>query len=360
MAPYLAARFVAEDFHFYRQTLRGVRELRPRWKRCVAYVDDFVGEALGEEFVRRTFTPGTKERALAMTRHIERAMEQELTALPWMGPKTRAQALAKLAAIVNKIGFPDHWRDYAALTIARGDFYGNMQRAMTFESRRWLAKIDKPVDRHEWFMTPPTVNAYYDPQKNDMNFPAGVLQPPLFDVKLDDAPNYGNTGSTIGHELTHAFDDEGQKFDARGNLRSWWTKPDAAAFTARAQCLVDQFAQYPVVDEVKINSRLTLGEDVADLGGTRLAYVAWRAATAGTTPAPADGLTPEQRFFVGFAQWVCENDRPENLRLKAVTNPHSPGRWRVNGVVVNLPEFGRAFGCQPGQPMVKEKPCRVW
>jgi endothelin-converting enzyme/putative endopeptidase len=359
-APYLSQAFVAEDFAFYSKTLRGVQQLKPRWKRCVAWVDDYIGEALGQEFVRRTFTPDTKQRALTMTHLIERAMEREITRLPWMSPTTRKRALEKLHTIVNKIGYPDKWRDYGALEIRRGDFYGNIDRAMVFESRRWLHKIGRPVDRTEWMMTPPTVNAYYDPQKNDMNFPAGVLQPPLFDVKLDDAPNYGNTGSTIGHELTHGFDDEGRQFDARGNLRDWWTKADAKAFERHAQCIVDQYARYTVVDDVKINSKLSLGEDVADLGGTLLAWLAWKEATKGQKLEPRDGLTPEQRFFVGFAQWVCENNRPENLRLQAMTNPHSPGRYRINGVVVNLPEFEQAFKCKKGQPMVSERRCRVW
>jgi putative endopeptidase len=360
VAPYLSRAFVEEDFAFFRRTLRGVPQLKPRWKRCVGWVDDLVGEALGQEFVRRTFTPDTKKRALEMTRLVERAMEREIKQLPWMGPQTKKAAFAKLRAIANKIGHPDRWRDYGALEIRRDDFHGDVRRALEFEARRWLAKVGRPVDRGEWYMTPPAVNAYYDAQKNDMNFPAGVLQPPLFDVKLDDAPNYGNTGSTIGHELTHGFDDEGRHFDARGNLRDWWTKQDEAAFTHRAQCIADQYAGYVVVDDVKINSKLTLGEDIADLAGTQLAWMAWREATKGKRLVPADGLTPEQRFFVGLAQWACGEERPETARLHAVTDPHSPYRYRINGVVVNLPEFGRAFRCQPGRPLVKAKPCRVW
>jgi len=235
-----------------------------------------------------------------------------------------------------------------------------MTRAAAFESRRQLAKIGRPVDRGEWGMTPPTVNAYYNASMNDMNFPAGILLPPLYDPKLDAAPNYGNTGSTIGHELTHGFDDEGRQFDSQGNLRDWWTAEDAKEFEARASCVADQYAQYVVVDDVKINSRLTLGEDVADLGGTILAYLAWKDATKGEALEPGDGLTPDQRFFVGFAQWACANERPEILRLNAITNPHSPARYRVNGVVVNIPEFAQAFSCKPGQPMVKASPCRIW
>jgi len=279
-----------------------------------------------------------------------------------MSPETKEQALTKLHAIVNKIGYPDKWRDYSSIKIARDDFYGNVDRAQTFESVRWMNKIGKPVDRTELFISPPTVNAYYDGQMNDINFPAGVLQPPLYDVKLDDAPNYGNTGSTIGHELTHGFDDEGRQFDAKGNLRDWWTKQDADEFTRRANCVVDQYATYVVVDDIHINSKLTEGEDVADLGGTVLAWVAWKAATASQKQEPRDGFSPEQRFFIGLAQWACENQRPEEQRVRAITDPHSPGKYRINGVVVNMPEFGQAFSCKAGAAMVKPKQqvCRVW
>ena len=359
-APYLSRRFVDEDFDFFRKTLRGVSELPPRWKRCVRYVDRDLGEALGQEFVRRTFTPETKEKTVDMTRRIEKAMEGEITSLDWMTDATKQRALEKLHAIANKVGYPDRWRDYSSLKVARGDFYGNATRGATFESNRQLAKIGKPVDRGEWGMTPPTVNAYYNPQMNDINFPAGVLQPPLYDPRLDDAPNYGNTGSTIGHELTHAFDDEGRQFDARGNLKDWWTPEDAKAFEERIQCVRDQYAQYPIVDDIKINSKLTSGEDVADLGGTLLAYIAWKDAVAGKRLEPADGFSADQRFFIGFAQWACENQRPENLRVNAITNPHSPGKYRINGIVADLPQFQQAFACKAGQPMVREKACRVW
>jgi endothelin-converting enzyme/putative endopeptidase len=235
-------------------------------------------------------------------------------------------------------------------------------RASEFERRRDINKIGKPVDRGEWDMSPPTVNAYYNPQMNDINFPAGVLQPPLYDAKLDDAPNYGDTGGTIGHELTHGFDDEGSQFDGNGNLKNWWTKEDREKFDARTKCVQDQYAQYLVVDDIHINSALTLGEDVADLGGEILAYIAWKGATKDKGLTPMDGLTPEQRFFVGFAQWACANDRPEELRVRAATDPHSPGKYRVNGVVVNMPEFSQAFSCKQGQPMVKpaDKVCKVW
>jgi putative endopeptidase len=358
-APYLSKSFVTEDFNFYRKTLRGVTEQPPRWKQCVRYVDRDLGEALGQEFVRRTFTADTKQRTVDMTQHIEKAMENEINGLDWMTAPTKQKALEKLHSIANKVGYPDRWRDYSSVDVSRGDFIGNVTRATVFESNRELAKIGKPVDRGEWGMTPPTVNAYYNPQMNDINFPAGVLQPPLFDPKLDDAPNYGNTGSTIGHELTHGFDDEGRQFDANGNLKDWWTPDDAKAFEERVQCVRDQYAQYTIIDDIKINSKLTSGEDVADLGGTLLAYIAWKDADPSETQ-DRDGFTPDQRFFVGFAQWACENQRPENLRANAITNPHSPGKYRINGIVSNIPEFKRAFKCGDKAPMVREKACRVW
>jgi len=359
-SPYLSSAFVREDFDFNRKYLRGVTEMQPRWKRCVQYVDRDLGEALGQVFVEKTFTADTKARALAMTQQIEKAMEGDLEQLSWMGPETKKQALAKLHAMVNKIGYPDKWRDYSSLNVVRGDFLGNRDRAVIFESRRQLNKIGKPVDRSEWQMTPPTVNAYYDPQMNDINFPAGVLQPPLFDPKMDDAPNYGNTGATIGHELTHGFDDEGRQFDAKGNLRDWWTKQDAAQFENRAACVVNEYAQFTVVDNIKLNSKLTEGEDVADLGGTLLAYIAWKNVTHGQTLKPIGGFTPDQRFFIGMAQWACGDERPESKRVSAVTNPHSPLEDRINGVVSNMPEFQKAFSCKAGQPMARPQACRVW
>src|ERR1051326_7715393 len=359
-APYLSSRFVNENFAFCGKTLRGIDELQPRWKRRVQYVDRDLGEALGQVFVEKTFGPAVKAKAVEMTKQIENAMEDEIKNLPWMGTETKQQAFAKLHSMVNKIGYPDKWRDYSSLRIERGDFLGNVDRAAVFEERRDLAKIGKPVDRGEWQMTPPTVNAYYDGQINDINFPAGVLQPPLFDFKMDDAPNYGNTGATIGHELTHGFDDEGRQFDAKGNLKDWWTKDDAKEFEKRAQCVSDQYAQYTVIDDIKINSKLTLGEDVADLGGTLLAYIAWKNATRGEHLKPVDGFTPDQRFFIGMAQWACGSERDENKRVNAVTNPHSPDEYRINGVVSNMPELAKAFSCRPGQKMVRAQMCRVW
>jgi endothelin-converting enzyme/putative endopeptidase len=326
----------------------------------VQWVHRDLGEALGQEFVARTFTPDTKQRALEMTKQIEQAMQDDIQSLSWMGPETKQKAIEKLHSIRNKIGYPDKWRDYSSVQISRTDFIGNIERSSTFESKRQLAKIGKPLDRGEWGMTPPTVNAYYNPQMNDINFPAGVLQPPLYDPKMDDAPNYGNTGATIGHELTHGFDDEGRQFDANGNLHDWWTKQDASAFTDRVQCVKDQYKQYVVVDDIHINSDLTAGEDVADLGGTLLAYVAWKAADQNQDLKAVDGLTPDQRFFIGMAQWACNNERPEMLRMHAMTDPHSPGKYRINGVVSNMPEFFKAFKCKAGQPMYREKTCRVW
>ena len=359
-APYLSSKFVDENFAFFSKTLRGIDQLQPRWKRCVRYVDRDLGEALGQAFVAKTFGPDVKAKTLEMTRQIEKAMEGDIQDLAWMGPESKQQALLKLHTMVNKIGYPDKWRDYSSVRIAPDDFAGDVGRAATFEMHRDLGKIGKPVDRTEWGMTPPTVNAYYNGQMNDINFPAGVLQPPLFDFKLDDAPNYGNTGATIGHELTHGFDDEGRNFDAKGNLRDWWTKKDSAAFEERTACVVDQYAQYTVIDNIKINSKLTLGEDVADLGGTLLAYIAWKNATRGQDLQPIDGFTPDQRFFIGMAQWACGDERPESKRVHAVTDPHSPLEYRINGVVSNMPEFAHAFACKTGQPMVRAKVCRVW
>lgn len=356
----LSAPFVTANFDFYAKYLRGVPQLPPRWKRCVRQVDQQLGEALGQEFVKKTFGPEVKQRTMDMTKHIELAMESEIEQLPWMSPETKQQALKKLHSIVNKVGYPEKWRDYSAVKVAPNDYFGDVQRATAFESKRELAKIGKPVDRTEWGMTPPTVNAYYNPQMNDINFPAGVLQPPLFDFKMDDAPNYGNTGATIGHELTHGFDDEGRQFDDKGNLKDWWTKQDADEFEKRAKCVSDQYAQYTVIDDIKINSKLTLGEDVADLGGTLLAYIAWKSATQGKDLQAVDGLTPDQRFFVGMAQWACGDERAENKRAGAITDPHSPLEYRINGVVSNMPEFQKAFACKVGQPMVRENACKIW
>jgi putative endopeptidase len=359
-APYLAHPFEQTNFDFYSKTLRGIPVMPPRWKTCTRAVDRNLGEALGQEFVRRTFSADMKARTQLMTEQIETAMQHEIENLPWMSPATKQEALRKLHAIRNKIGYPEHWRDYSTLEVKPEDYAGNAVRAYRFEDARQWHKLGKPVDLNEWGMTPPTVNAYFNPQMNDINFPAGVLQPPLYDSKLDDAPNYGNTGGTIGHELTHAFDDEGRQFDAKGNLRDWWTPEDAKDFEDRINCIRDQYAGYVIVDDTHINSKLTSGEDVADLGGELLAYIAWKKQTEGVKLTDVEGFTPDQRFFVGMAQWACENERPENLRVHAATDPHSPGFARINGVVSNMPEFQKAFGCKASQPMVHAPSCRVW
>ena len=361
-SPYLSSKFVNENFEFYLKYLRGAKEMQPRWRRCVQFTDRDLGEALGQAYVRKVFSPELKQSTLTMTQNIEAAMEKRIRELDWMSEETKQQALEKLHAIRNKVGYPDKWRDYSSVTIAANDFLGNVQRATEFERHRNFNKIGQPVDHGEWGMTPPTVNAYYNGQMNDINFPAGVLQPPVYDAKMDDAPNYGDTGGTIGHELTHGFDDQGSKFDAHGNLREWWTKADRQQFEERTKCIADQYAQYVVVDDVHINSRLTLGEDVADLGGEILAYNAWKQATRDKKLEAIDGLTPEQRFFIGFAQWACANERPEEMRVRAMTDPHSPPQYRINGVVVNMPEFGQAFSCKAGQAMVKDpaQVCKVW
>jgi putative endopeptidase len=359
-APFLSSDFVNADFDFNGKTLQGAEELEPRWKRCVGYVDNDLGEALGQAYVERAFSPDAKQRAQKMVAEIEDAMGRDLDALPWMTPTTKQHALEKLHAAANKIGYPDKWRDYSTLTVVRNDEMGNVIRAREFEFHRQLAKIGKPVDRGEWQMTPPTVNAYYDPQMNDINFPAGVLQPPLFDANSDAAPNFGDTGGTIGHELTHGFDDEGRQFDAHGNLRDWWTEKDAKAFEQRAACISDQYSQYTIVDDIKINGKLTLGEDVADLGGVILAHMAWQQDTQGQKLAPVEGFTPEQRFFIAYGQSWCASTRDETKRLRATVDPHSPDRYRANGVVSNMPEFQEAFHCKAGSPMVREHRCRVW
>src|SRR3984885_7884403 len=359
-APFLSSVFLNENFAFYGKTLRGQQELQPRWKRCTEGVDDDLGEALGQVDVEKYFGPEARQQALTMVKEIDAAMAQDIHSLPWMSAATKQQALVKLHGMANKIGYPDQWRDYSLLEIVRGDELGNVERARKFEFNRQLAKIGKPVDRGEWEMTPPTVNAYYNPQMNDINFPAGVLQPPAFDPTSDAAPNYGDTGGTIGHELTHGFDDEGRQFDAHGNLRDWWTPEDGKEFVKRASCVSDQYSTYTIIDDIKINGKLTLGEDVADLGGLLLAYAAWKDDTKGQDLQPIDGLTPDQRFFVGYGQSWCGETRGENKRMRATVDPHSPEKYRTNGVVSNMPQFREAFHCKAGAPMVNRNRCQVW
>ena len=355
----LPEAFVKENFEFYGKTLTGTTEMRPRWKRCVDFTDAELGEALGKQFVEKTFGAEGKARTLKMVGALEKALGQDLEQLPWMTAETRKQALVKLAAIANKIGYPDQWRDYSSVTIRRDDLVGNTLRAEAFEFQRQLNKIGKPVDRQEWGMTPPTVNAYYDPSMNDINFPAGILQPPFYDNAMDDAVNFGGIGAVIGHELTHGFDDQGRQFDAKGNLRDWWTPEDAKEFEKRAACVAQEYSKFEVAPGAMVNGKLTLGENTADNGGVRIALMALLN-TIGGTEKKIDGFTPEQRLFLAFGQVWCVNEREAALRMQVKTNPHAPGKQRVNGVVQNMPEFQRAFSCQTGQPMVSANACRVW
>ena len=359
-APVLAKAFVDENFRFYGTALTGAKELRPRWKRCVQYTDNDLGEALGQAFVKEAFGPQAKADTLQMVHELESALETDINGLAWMTPPTRKEALAKLHAVAEKIGYPDRWRDYSGLTVVRGDALGNSQRSNAFEFHRQMNKIGKPVNKDEWAMTPATVNAYYNPLENNINFPAGILQPPFYGAKTDAAVNFGGSGAVIGHELTHGFDDQGRQFDARGNLKDWWTPSDARSFEDRAQCFVDEYASFTAIDDVKLNGKLTLGENTADNGGLRISLMAYVARNA-SQPAPTlDGFTPEQRVFLGWGQVWCENVRPERARMLAQTNPHSPGHDRVNGVVSNMPEFQNAFACKADAPMVRRNQCRVW
>jgi endothelin-converting enzyme/putative endopeptidase len=358
-ATLLPSAFLKENFDFYGRTLTGAKEMRPRWKRCVDFTDSQLGEALGKAYVEKTFGAEGKERMLKMVHALEKALGEDIEKLPWMTPATKKAALVKLKAITNKIGYPDKWRDYSSVAIKRDDAIGNGFRADQFEFQRQLDKIGKPVDRLEWSMTPPTVNAYYDPQMNNINFPAGILQPPFFDNSLDDAVNFGGIGMVIGHELTHGFDDEGRQFDPEGNLKDWWTGEDAREFKQRAACVDDEYSSFQVAPGVHVNGKLTLGENTADNGGTRIARMALLN-TIGKDTKKIDGYTPEQRFFLAFGQVWCSNEREEALRLQVQTDPHSPPEFRVNGVVKNMPEFQKAFSCKPAQPMVKANACRVW
>jgi putative endopeptidase len=356
----LPKAFVDETFAFYGKTLTGAQAQRPRWKRCVSAVDADLGEALGKIYVERTFGAEGKQRTLQMVQAIEASLGDDIKQITWMSDETKRQAEAKLRAVANKIGYPDRWRDYSSLRIVRGDFLGNSQRSNAFEYRRRLAKIGQPVDKSEWRMTPPTVNAYYNPLENNINFPAGILQPPFFIKAADDAVNFAAAGAVVGHELTHGFDDQGRRFDADGNLREWWTADDGKAFEERAACVADQYGGYTAVADVKLNGKLTLGENVADNGGLRLAWMALMEQLKEKALGQADGFSPEQRFFLGWAQMWCENRTDEISRLHAQTNPHSPGRYRTNGVVSNFAEFQKAFSCQPTAKMVNQQICRVW
>jgi putative endopeptidase len=359
-ASLLPKAFVDEDFNFFGRTLTGAEQLEPRWKRCVSAVDSDLGFALGRKFVDQTFGAEGKARTIAMVQKIEKALADDVHSLSWMTPGTKEQALIKLRAVINKIGYPDKPRDYSTVKIVRGEAVGNDERATEFEVHRQLDKIGKPVDRSEWLMTPPTVNAYYYPPENSINFPAGILQPPFYDNRADAAVNFGAIGSIIGHELTHGFDDEGRKFDPHGNLRDWWTPEDAREFERRAECFIQEYSSFIAVDKIHVNGKLTLGENTADNGGLRLSFMALMDSLTGHAQAPVDGFTSEQRFFLAFGQSWCTNVRPEAARLRAQTDPHSPVKDRVNGAVQNMPEFQKAFSCKVGQPMVRMPACRVW
>jgi putative endopeptidase len=355
--------FDHESWNFYAHILNGAEKQQDRWKRCTARVDGELGEALGQVYVARYFPPTEKENTLALTLSIEQAMGKDIDALDWMSPATKVRAKEKLHGVMNKVGYPDKWRDYSSLTIVRGDPLGNQMHVREFDHARDLAKIGKPVDKGEWDMTPPTVNAYYDPQQNNVNFPAGYLQPPFFSGKEDDAANYGDMGSTIGHELTHGFDDEGRQFDSTGNLKDWWTKDDELKFNERAGCMVDQYNAIESVPGVHLNGKLTLGENLADLGGLWLAWLAWqdKAHEAHLDMAKKiEGYTAEQRFWIAYAQQWCTQTRPESLRAGALSDPHAPDEYRANAILQNLPEFAKSFSCKAPQKMVSAKPCRVW
>jgi len=359
-ADLLPRAFADADFDFFKRTLGGQQQPQPRWRRCVTETDERMGEALGKAFVEEAFGPQAKADMLKMVQDIKSAMQQDIDAAPWMSGETKKAAMLKLNAVVDRIGYPDTWRDYSSLTVSRDDAIGNRQRVLAFNRTRTLAKIGQPVDRGEWSMTPPTVNAYYSPDRNNINFPAGILQPPFYRAGRDAAVNYGGAGAVIGHELTHGFDDQGRKFDGQGNLKDWWAAADAKAYEDRVSCVADQYSGYTVADDAKINGRLTLGENTADNGGLRLALMAYLAGPGARMKDKIDGFTPEQRVFLGWAQVWCENARPEAERLKAATNPHSSNKYRVNGPLSNMPEFAKAFSCKANAPMMRQNACRVW
>jgi endothelin-converting enzyme/putative endopeptidase len=355
--------FEQETWNFYSHILNGAEKQQERWKRCTSRVDREMGEALGQVYVATYFPPEDKARALNMTIAIEQAMAKDIDGLDWMSAETKVKAREKLHTVMNKVGYPDKWRDYSRLEIVRGDSIGNLERVREFNFARDLAKIGKPVDKAEWYMSPPTVNAYYEPQQNNVNFPAGYFQPPFFSDKEDDAANYGDMGSTVGHELTHGFDDEGRQFDKDGNLKDWWTKEDEKRFNERAQCMVKQYDAIEAVPGVHLNGKLTLGENLADLGGLWLAWIAWldKAEAAHLDMnAKMDGYTPDQRFWVAYAQQWCTQTRPEQLRTQAQTDPHAPDEYRTNSVLQDLPEFAKSFSCKKTARMVSANPCRVW
>jgi putative endopeptidase len=357
----LSDAFVQENFNFYGQKLAGTKELQPRWKRCVTSVNRNLGEALGQVYVEKYFPPAAKAHAREMVSNLTAALRQDIPTLSWMGPETKKAAIEKLEAFNVKIGYPDKWRDYGKLSVDRGSYLDNARRGAAFETARDLAKINKPVDRTEWGMTPPTVNAYYDPSMNEIVFPAGILQPPFYDPKADDAVNYGGMGAVIGHEVSHGFDDQGSQFDAKGNLREWWTKEDRKNFDERATCVEKQFDGYEVEPGLHQKGKLVLGESIADLGGLTISYAAYEKSLEGKPrPKELDGFTPEQRFFLGWAQVWGANQRPEFARLQTQTNEHPLPRFRGNGPLSNMAEFAKTFGCKKGDAMVRANACKIW
>jgi putative endopeptidase len=361
-APELSKAFVDENFNFYQRYLTGAKELLPRWKRCVAMTDRGLGDALGQKYVAKEFAGQSKEKTQQLVNIIERQMAADIDSLTWMSAATKQQALLKLKGVTNKIGYPEKWKDYSSVEVSPENLVADVRNTHEYERARDLKKIGKPVDRAEFGMTPPTVNAYYSPLQNNINFPAGILQPPFYNSKADLAANFGGIGAVIGHELTHGFDDQGRQYDADGNLRDWWTKEDNDEFKKRVDCIVKEYSSFSPVEGVNLNGRLTLGENGADNAGIRLAFMGLVGGleNGSISKEKLDGYTPEQRFFLGYAQIWCSNERPEALRNSVRTDPHSPGRFRVIGVVQNSPEFAKAFSCSAGQPMVAAQACRVW
>ncbi len=366
-APLISKPFEQENFAFFNQTLQGQKEEQPRWKRCTRLTDQALGEAVGQEWVRKNFPPDAKDNMEKLVKALEAAMAEDIKQLPWMSAETKVEARKKLDSIRDKIGYPERWRDYSKLEVKRDDLLGNADRTQIFEEKRNLAKLGKPVDEREWGMTPPTVNAYYNPPQNDINFPAGILQPPFFDNSKDQAVNFGGIGVVIGHEMTHGFDDQGSKYDLNGNVRVWWTPEDLAKFKERTECTAKEYDGFEVAPGQKLNGHLTLGENTADNGGIRIAYQALMETIAkqgnpgaGYVNGARDGYTPAQRFFISFGQVWCQNATEQSARVLAKTDPHSSGEWRVKGTVQNFEEFGKAFGCKAGQPMVAANACRTW
>ncbi len=365
-APYLSSNFVDENFHFYNEELSGQKQITPRWKRCTRLTDRNLGEAVGQDWVKKNFPPQDKASMQKLVAALDKALGEDIQALPWMSEATKKEAELKLSLFRNKIGYPDHWRDYSSVKISPDTFLANVNQGKAFAMKHDFSKLGKPVDETEWGMTPPTVNAYYDPAMNDINFPAGILQPPFYDFSKDPAVNFGGIGVVIGHEMTHGFDDEGSQYDGKGNLREWQAPADRKAFTERTDCEVKEYGGFETAPGQNLNGKLTLGENTADNGGLRVAYLALMNTLAGEgkeapfTDSTVDGFTPQQRFFISYAQIWCSNATEQEARRLAKVDPHSPGRFRTNGAVQNFDEFGKAFSCKQGAPMYPENACRVW